>query len=489
MFDLTGPTGDSPSDSPQPQPEKFISRRPSSPTWVIPLSTGSGRIHSPISVISDSSPVGGDTSTEETTLAQPRTPPPAPPAAPPAKRPKLRRGEIPSQATRARWTTEEIPAPPHRSAAPPPPASAPAPEPTHPTRPKLRRGEIPSQAARAKWRAQEASTSHPRPASTPPTASTPAPTPHLPERRTPPDERFEETRGHGDWFPDWDEATFRHHIAVHAATGQKPFETFRSHITPRNRPAANPTTRPTADHQPAQTTEVDDIPSLTPVEWECADEVEKGDEVTSEEGTINNYPYRPLMDDERGVLEQPRHPDMRTSAEHPEGRRLRTARVMGSDNATIIESTIPGAGAGLFAIRDLPPLTTIAAYRGRRFSEPALSTSDCVADLGPGHGYIDGDRATSLAPWANDPRNDLLINARLVFLPELGKAVIQVLPDVTIVYGQEIFISYGAPYWLHHMHLLSTEDQAYTEAELPGQRVPRIMNSLANPPFYPHVPK
>jgi uncharacterized protein len=121
------------------------------------------------------------------------------------------------------------------------------------------------------------------------------------------------------------------------------------------------------------------------------------------------------------------------------------------------ESTIPGAGHGLFAVRSFPSDTVVCVYRGKelRTAEAAkLKTHerDYLMRIGP-QCYVDASAPDScLARFINDARRAAKQNCWFdKVLPtstEPGHALVKSLRAIEA--GEELFCSYGQWYWAGH---------------------------------------
>jgi hypothetical protein len=118
----------------------------------------------------------------------------------------------------------------------------------------------------------------------------------------------------------------------------------------------------------------------------------------------------------------------------------------------IKESSIPNAGKGLFATRNLPANTSIKYARDQDFfNRNLLPEDDRNAYLLCGRGDYCADGASTqsgLARWVNDPRGSgHRQNARLTLSRNNGRNHASVKLTRNINAGAEIFAPYGQGYW------------------------------------------
>ena len=118
----------------------------------------------------------------------------------------------------------------------------------------------------------------------------------------------------------------------------------------------------------------------------------------------------------------------------------------------IKESTIPGAGSGLFAKEFIPKGSRITEYKGKISNWEDANHQE---GLNPYIYFVSEDHVIdslnykkSLARYANDARGmkkikGLLNNA--VYVEEGLKVYIDAIKDIPP--GTEIFVSYGKEYW------------------------------------------
>ncbi|CAB1105190.1 unnamed protein product [Ectocarpus sp. CCAP 1310/34] len=115
----------------------------------------------------------------------------------------------------------------------------------------------------------------------------------------------------------------------------------------------------------------------------------------------------------------------------------------------IKQSSIPGAGQGLFAREHFTAGAVVCEYTGRQLrTVEALRAPDksYLMRLGP-QVYVDAlDHPEVMARYINDCRNSSLYNVAFRKLPQECKALVVALKDIQP--GQEIFVDYGRWYWL-----------------------------------------
>ena len=117
----------------------------------------------------------------------------------------------------------------------------------------------------------------------------------------------------------------------------------------------------------------------------------------------------------------------------------------------IDDSTIPGAGKGLFTNIDIPKGTRVVEYKGRRTTWKEVkndSTNYYIYTINRNN-VIDAQKTLSaLARYANDAKGftrvkGLLNNA--VYVNEGKRAFIESVKDIPA--GAEIFVDYTQEYW------------------------------------------
>jgi SET domain len=118
-------------------------------------------------------------------------------------------------------------------------------------------------------------------------------------------------------------------------------------------------------------------------------------------------------------------------------------------NVRVEESTIPGAGKGLKAVRPILKHETITYYGGRLRQKPPKNT-DYVWGPTPDGKFADAakeERPNCRGRYINCARNyDLKrVNASIHWDVYQGKIVVVAVQDIPE--GDEIFIDYGQAYW------------------------------------------
>ena len=157
----------------------------------------------------------------------------------------------------------------------------------------------------------------------------------------------------------------------------------------------------------------------------------------------------------RGVEEDNAFRNVEWEATLPNGvvTDLINKRKPGYDKCSVFESSIPNAGLGLFATRNIPAKEKICSYEGPQVSQERVDegygkTNDYLAEVVTDRStgemiIIDGEGMSHFGRFANDPLDDLAVNAKIVWVG--NKAVLVATTD--IVAGDEILISYGTGYW------------------------------------------
>jgi hypothetical protein len=132
------------------------------------------------------------------------------------------------------------------------------------------------------------------------------------------------------------------------------------------------------------------------------------------------------------------------------------------------ESTIDGAGRGLFSKKELESGSLICDYYGKTLSKEEVEGEGCdgeyifEARMKEGIRYIDAkDLLSCWGRFINDPLDDHKVNAKVVVR---GKRLM-VIATTEIEPGDEIFISYGAAYWMDRLDVLAPEVREAVEAE------------------------
>jgi hypothetical protein len=117
------------------------------------------------------------------------------------------------------------------------------------------------------------------------------------------------------------------------------------------------------------------------------------------------------------------------------------------------ESTIPGAGLGLFAERDYRRDEVVTDYQGEPMSTLGmLRTPDLAYMMGLGRDasgrriWIDGrNHLGCYGRCANHSSDPSRMNLRLSLLPDERRAVL--IADRDIAQGEELFFDYGPRHW------------------------------------------
>eukprot|EP00752_Nemacystus_decipiens_P009619 g8595.t1 len=130
------------------------------------------------------------------------------------------------------------------------------------------------------------------------------------------------------------------------------------------------------------------------------------------------------------------------------------------------QSSIPGAGQGLFARGRFAVGAMVCEYTGSQLRTlEAIRAPDksYLMRLGP-QVYVDAkDHPEVMGRYINDCRNSSLYNVTFRKLPLEKKALVVALKDIEK--GQEIFADYGRWYWLSLKPSKLDNDGAATEHE------------------------
>ena len=181
---------------------------------------------------------------------------------------------------------------------------------------------------------------------------------------------------------------------------------------------------------------------------------------------IGGEEYNPDENRDEHVIPQPKQKTMLLSDESGNALPLQAQRKLGYQWVTIMKSLKPGAGEGIFAYKTIPAGRIITSYEGPQLSDTVIQDlesgrweNDYVAEVINDHVdrtviYVDGQGKTSFGSYANDPINDHLVNAKLVWT----KTGVVLRSTKTIFPGEEIYIDYGIKFWFKRLHLLSEED-------------------------------
>lgn len=120
-------------------------------------------------------------------------------------------------------------------------------------------------------------------------------------------------------------------------------------------------------------------------------------------------------------------------------------------NLFVDDSTIPGAGKGLFTNIDIPKGTRIVEYKGRRTTWKEVkddSTNYYIYTINRNN-VIDAQKTLSaLARYANDAKGFTRVKGltnNCVYVNEDKRAFIESVKDIPA--GAEIFVDYTQEYW------------------------------------------
>ena len=115
---------------------------------------------------------------------------------------------------------------------------------------------------------------------------------------------------------------------------------------------------------------------------------------------------------------------------------------------------MPGGGDGLFVSdTDIPETSVGCMFEGPRVATDvkAAATGANTVFEGPQDvilRFIVGDRRISYGPYANDPLDELRVNAEIRYNRAYDRFEIWSLRHLYA--HEEIFIAYGADFWYHH---------------------------------------
>jgi len=133
------------------------------------------------------------------------------------------------------------------------------------------------------------------------------------------------------------------------------------------------------------------------------------------------------------------------------------------------ESTIPGAGKGLFTNIDIPKGTRIVEYKGRRTTWKDVkndSTNYYIYTINRNN-VIDAQKTMSaLARYANDAKGFTRVKGitnNCVYVNEGNRAFIEAMKNISA--GSEIFVDYTQEYWKVMKENMRVEKQAAKEAQ------------------------
>lgn len=147
------------------------------------------------------------------------------------------------------------------------------------------------------------------------------------------------------------------------------------------------------------------------------------------------------------------------------------------------ESTIPGAGKGLFTNVEIPKGTRIVEYKGRRttWKEVKNDSSNYYLYTINRNNVIDAQRTLSaLARYANDARGLVRIKGltnNCVYVNEGNKAFIESVKDIPA--GAEIFVDYTQDYWKVMKENIRSEKQAARNSQPKTQKKALVKKKAA----------
>jgi SET domain-containing protein len=124
------------------------------------------------------------------------------------------------------------------------------------------------------------------------------------------------------------------------------------------------------------------------------------------------------------------------------------------EGVEIRDSTLVGAGKGLFAKREFHAGDVICEYIGKMLSVKEvfrLEDHSYLMRLGSPNIYIDGKDVFSFARHINDNRNKLKHNVKFEKYPQERKALVVAIKNIKP--GDELFVDYGKWYWYGKNHL------------------------------------
>jgi SET domain-containing protein len=132
------------------------------------------------------------------------------------------------------------------------------------------------------------------------------------------------------------------------------------------------------------------------------------------------------------------------------------------------DSTIPGAGKGLFTNIDIPKGTRIVEYKGRRttWKEVKNDSGNYYIYTINRNNVIDAQKTLSaLARYANDARGFVRVKGvtnNCVYVNDGNKAFIESVKNIPA--GAEIFVDYTQEYWKVLKENMRNEKQAEKKA-------------------------
>ncbi|CAN0413737.1 unnamed protein product, partial [Ectocarpus fasciculatus] len=114
-------------------------------------------------------------------------------------------------------------------------------------------------------------------------------------------------------------------------------------------------------------------------------------------------------------------------------------------------STLPQAGQGLFASRNIAEGELLCCYEGTVILCPEhieASSSDYLAQHSGTSWAIDAEFSEYRARFVNDPIDETRMNVDLIYRPECySSEAIWFRANQDIDQDDEIFVSYGPEYW------------------------------------------
>jgi uncharacterized protein len=132
------------------------------------------------------------------------------------------------------------------------------------------------------------------------------------------------------------------------------------------------------------------------------------------------------------------------------------------------ESTIPGAGKGLFTSIDIPKGTRIVEYKGRRtiWKEVKNDSTNYYIYTINRNNVIDAQKTLSaLARYANDAKGLTRVKGvsnNCVYVNDGNRAYIESVKNIPA--GAEIFVDYTQDYWKVLKENIRTEKEAEKKA-------------------------
>ena len=139
----------------------------------------------------------------------------------------------------------------------------------------------------------------------------------------------------------------------------------------------------------------------------------------------------------------------------------------------MVESTLPGAGYGLF--RKAPNIVEegglLATYEGVRLTKDQMeqSKSGYIHEVPARDGttmYVDAEKEDSCSiRYVNDPLDDSMVNAKVI---TKGERLV-IIASTDIHEGDEVFISYGAHYWRDKTDRHTPDQAAQVREEVGAQ--------------------